>query len=821
MTSKSIKKILCLTGLLILVSSAPQRVAAEDEAKKLEFFEKRIRPVLIQHCYKCHSKQTKSPKGGLRLDLRSTSRKGGDSGAAVVPGKPDKSLLIKAVRYQDLEMPPKGKLPARVIADLVQWVKSGAVDPRGTEVKTKKVDVMTRRNHWAFKSITKPKPPKVKGSSWPAADLDRFVLSKLESKGLSPAKDANRYVWLRRVTFDLTGLPPTVKEISDFQKDKSKQAYARVVDRLLASKAFGERWARHWLDLVGYADQIGTSNNVFAEHGWRYRNYVIRAFNNDKPYNRFVQEQIAGDLIESKTVKDRQEALTATGFLLMGDLEIVEADKAKLHVDIIDQQVNKMSKAFLALTVGCARCHDHKFDPILQKDYYAFGGFFHSTVSVFKTARGVWSDVTAVELPETKSELSARRKRSKSHAAELQKMKTERANAKKRLALLPKLIAKAKSKEKKKLTDERNKLNGRVGQLNGLIVHREFFAPGPPRVYGVKDVDHPEDMRLTIRGNPRALGAAVRRGFLTVASKGKPRIPAGKSGRKELAEWVASSDNPLTARVVVNRIWQKLFGVGLVGSVDNFGLRGLKPTHPKLLDHLATTFIENRWSQKQFIRRLVLSRTYRMSSEHSDKAAKKDANNQLLWRMRRRRLDAESIRDALLSVSGKLKRGISNRSAIPLEYVENVANIDPKNVNPPSFRIARWRPEQEFVRTVYLPILRSVPQPGPGELRNVFDFTQPAEFAGERAVTAVPTQALFLMNSPVVKKHAANLADRIVKSGSKNEQRVKTLWLLTLGRPITKSEQAEALEFVKQVGKDGWRELCHAIVASNEFLMRL
>ena len=384
---------------------------AEDRLSEQQaaFFEKRVRPVLVEHCYKCHSASAKHLKGGLRLDLRETLRRGGDSGLAIVPGRVDQSLLIEAVRYESLEMPPEGKLPQRVIVDLVKWVEMGAPDPRDAKSDRPPDTAVTNgRDHWAFQPVKEPQRPDVKEDSWPLSELDFFILSRLEREDLSPEEDADRYTWLRRVSFDLTGLPPTVPQIRQFQEDTSPLAHAAVVDRLIGSRAFGERWARHWLDLVGYADQIGTSNNVFAEHAWRYRDYVIDALNEDKPFDRFIREQIAGDLLQFDSVEEQAASITATGFLVLGDLEIVEADKAKLRVDIIDQQVVKISNAFLGMTIGCARCHDHKFDPIPQRDYYAIAGFFHSTKSVYKTQRGVWSDVNAVELPETPSQQTTR-----------------------------------------------------------------------------------------------------------------------------------------------------------------------------------------------------------------------------------------------------------------------------------------------------------------------------------------------------------------------------------------------------------------------------
>jgi hypothetical protein len=676
--------------------------------------------------------------------------------------------------------------------------------------------------HWAFKPVANPKPPKVNDPAWAVAGLDRFVLHRLEVKGLKPVADADRHTWLRRVSFDLTGLPPSVAEIRAFEKDTSPQAFEKIVDRLLGTRAFGERWARHWLDLVGYADQIGTSNNIFAEHAWRYRDYVIDAIHRDKPFDRFIREQIAGDHLPNQTVEQRAASLVATGFLVLGDIEIVEADKAKLRVDIADQQLRKVSKAFLGMSVGCARCHDHKFDPIPQTDYYAMAGYFYSSSSVYKTKRGVWSSVNEIELPETKAQKVERAKREKAHGEKLAKWKAEREAARKRKGELETALKKKElpKVERDKLTKERDAKNGRIGQLDKLIVHGEFFAPKVPRAYGVRDVAKPGDMKITIRGNPRALGAAVPRGFLQVVTSAKPKIDGRQSGRREFAEWVAHKDNPLTARVAVNRVWQRLFGEGLVRSVDYFGLPGERPSHPALLDFLAHQFMRDGWSRKRLIRSLVLSRTYRLASTHNERAHKTDPANRLLWRMNRVRLDAEALRDAMLAASGRIKSS-SGGPAMPLEFPENVNNIDPKNVNPPSFSLRKWRPGQELERTIYLPVLRSVGQPGPAELRNVFDFAQPSEFTGRRATTAVPTQALFLMNSPVMKKHATALAERVRKSEPNATRQLNHLWLTVFNRPITKTEQSETEKFLKEAGKDGWTELCHALLASSEFLMRL
>ena len=811
-------------GLPVVVACLMASSAAADDAGDA-FFEQRIRPLLVEHCYACHSGRAKKQKGGLRLDLRSTVRVGGESGPAIVPGRPEQSLLISAVRHESLKMPPKRKLPDRAIADLVRWIEMGAPDPRdGTTGPSSDSVAVDGREHWAFQPVAQPARPTVQATAWPRAELDYFILARLEQTELRPVEDADRYTWLRRVTFDLTGLAPTVAEIRAFQQDTSPHAWDTVVDRLLATPAYGQRWARHWLDLVGYADQIGTSNNVFAEHAWRYRDYVVAALNADKSYAQFVREQIAGDLLTPETPVERAAGITATGFLVLGDLEIVEADKAKLRVDIVDQQLIKVSRAFLGLTIGCARCHDHKFDPIPQHDYYAIAGVFHSSRSVFKTDRGVWSDVLVRELPETTRQQAVRAERIQRHQERLTALKAERTEAeqqKKRLAAQNNGTDEAAEDKqvaaRKKQIDQ---LANKISQLDRTIVHAEFFAPGATRVYGVEDIEQPADMQITIRGNPRALGETVPRGFLQVATTVTPTIPPGASGRGELAAWIASRENPLTARVAVNRVWQKLFGRGLVRSIDNFGVRGQKPSHPELLDHLAHWFTSSGWSQKRLLRMLTLSRSYRMSSAHSPSGHRADPENRLLWRMNRTRLDAESLRDALLLATDQLHR-IGGGSAIPLEYLENVGNIDPTNVNPPSFSLSKWRPEQPFLRTLYLPVIRSSSQPGPAELRNVFDFPNPSEFTGHRVTTAVPTQALFLINSPVLKRHAAALATRLNAEAENETKRLELLWLRVLNRPITASEQQEALAFLAAVGDHAWRELSHALFASNEFLIRL
>ncbi len=819
---------LCAAGIAVTMARA------EDGAA---FFEAKVLPVLQQRCYECHSHEKKI-KGGLALDSKRGWEAGGDNGAVVVPGQPEKSMLVKAVRYTDpdVEMPPKGKLDAAEIAVFEKWVAMGAPDTRVAQgvakSKARTIDIGEGRKFWAFQPVKDPPVPAVRDASWPRDAVDRFILSKLEAASLRPAADADLHTWLRRVSFDLTGLPPTPAEIQAFVQSATRDpqsAMVAVVDRLLASRAFGERWARHWLDLTGYADQMGTSNNVFAEHAWRYRDYVIAAFNADKPFDRFIREQVAGDLLPLATAEERAAAITATGFLVLGDVEIVAVDKLKMEVDLVDQQVSKVGTAFLGMTLGCVRCHDHKFDPIALQDYYGIAGMFRSTDSTYKTDNGVWSRVNSSALPETAQQQAERARRGLGHAEKLKSLKAEREAAEKQKAALEPQITAAQGGDKASLEKKRDSLAARVKELGAEIEHANFFAPTVPKAFAVHDREKPADMHITIRGNPYAPGELVKRGVVRVASwDALPPIPAGQSGRVQLADWLADARNPLTARVTVNRIWQKLFGEGLVRTVDYFGVRGEAPTHPELLDHLATRFVRSGWSQKQLIRSLVLSRAYRMGTTHNAVAMQKDPDNRLLWRMNRQRLDAEAIRDALLAISGTLVQS-GGGPALPLEFRENVNSLSPKAVNPPAFSLKKFRPAQEFERTVYLPVLRSTGQPGPAKLRDVFDFTQPAQMSGRRAETAVPTQALFLINSDMLRARATELAKDLTKSVSDETARLDALWLRVLNRPLTSVERGDAVKFLGSIRASAkqdaelaaWTELGLALFASNEFLLRM
>ncbi len=856
----------CLLLFAVLQLSEARGQEPTATPDQIQFFETKIRPVLVEHCYECHAAGAKTVQGGLRVDHREGLRKGGDTGAAIVPGNGKQSLLLSALRYEEVEMPPKRKLSESIIKDFEAWIAMGAPDPRETaaDAQQRTIDLEAGRKHWAFQPIANPPTPLVKDGSWPIDPLDHFILKQLETVGLRPVADADRYTWLRRVSLDLTGLPPTPAEIDFFVRDNSPRACEIVVDRLLGSRAFGERWARHWLDLTGYADMIGTSNNVFAEHAWRYRDYLIESYRKDKPFDRFVREQIAGDLLPGISPEERAESITATGFLMVGDVEIVEPDKAKLEADHIDTQVSKIGMTFLGMTLGCVRCHDHKFDPIALTDYYGIAGMLRSSPSTHKIPFGVWSLLNSTELPETPDQLAARKMHEAEHAEKLATMKTdrERMEAEKKtvvqeLAELEKAnksltevaasesAAKADGEtkspaeqaapaadKKESLTKRRDELTEQLKKQAAAIQHAEFFASKVPKAFALHDGEQPSDMPIYIRGNPYAPGAMVPRGAIRVASWEKfPEIPAGQSGRLQLADWLADRRNPLTPRVMVNRIWQKLFGEGLVRSVDYFGSRGETPSHPELLDHLATQFMQNGWSQKQLIRSIVLSRTYRLSSTNDPAAQQIDPDNRLLWRMHRQRLDAEALRDGLLAISGELQPS-DGGPALVLEEVENCGELKKAGVNPPNYTHRKPRASQEFQRTIYLPVMRTNFN-SHDRLRSFFDFVNPAQIAGQRSQTVVPTQLLFVMNNELFRKRAKALANRLITESSSEEVRLNQLWLRVFNRPITFSERDEAIAFLAQlettletkdtVARESlrWQELCHSLLASNEFIFRL
>ena len=621
-----------LAGTFLVYGGSVAAEAATPE--QLDFFESKIRPLLVQNCYGCHSVSAKPRFANLHLDSREGMLQGGDRGPALIPGDPDASPLMQAVRHEELKMPPAGPLAPRQIALLARWVEMGAPWPEDREGKQAAGDPdddsAERLKHWAWQPLTPALDPKISEAADSTTDptdaIDRLVRA-LEAAGLAGAGEADRYTLLRRVTFDLMGLPPTPEQIEAFVNDDAPDAFEKVVDRLLESPAFGERWGRHWLDLTGYADSLGLGRRIPAKQAWRYRDYVIEAFNRDKPYDQFIREQVAGDVLDWETDAERREQLIATGFLAIGPWALVDADKVQLRMDVIDNQIDTIGRVLLGMTLGCARCHDHKFDPVSHREYYALAGIFRSTKTLHGRLSGVFSGVNVRPLPETSDELRRRADELERYSEKLEQVKAEAAvlqQEKERLDELKKqreeaegqegseqsaeseLKAGAEDSADDELTEKIEEVAKKLLRANNHVKLLEFTKPGFPAAIALEDRDVPEPSPIHIQGNPHVTGVEVPRGFLAVATKTPPQPFANRrdfrgayvksSGRLELAQWLTEPSNPLTARVMVNRVWAHLFGAGLVRSVDNFGLRGEKPSHPRVLDFLAARFERSRFA---------------------------------------------------------------------------------------------------------------------------------------------------------------------------------------------------------------------------------
>ncbi len=597
-----IGRVYLILAAVSLLNVIPTAAGADRSptADEIAFFEKKIRPVLATRCYSCHSAKSKKPKGGLLLDTKEALRAGGESGRAIVPGQPKKSLLIQALYHAEkgLRMPPSEKLPDPVIADFEQWVRMGAPDPRtgGVPLVRTEIDIEKGRQFWSFQPPRRHAPPQVRNASWPRSDSDRFLLAGMEARGVRPVADADHYALLRRVYFDLIGLPPSPEEVEAFAGNPSPREFEAVVDRLLASPHFGERWGRHWLDVARYGETSGRQNNFNYPHAWRYRDYVIAAFNNDKPFDRFVREQVAGDLLPPHPPLSpdggaegrvrggpRQQAdqQIATGFLALGPKPHGERNAQQFQMDVVDEQIDALSQAFLGLSAACARCHDHKFDPIPQRDYYALAGILRSSETCYGTIRVIQCLYPSPLLEFTReSGLPAG---------------------------LPPLTAEERKDLERQVAEirERRERQTKAGlsitgqEFNRLAISEgrlaNYNADGTPKLLamGVRERTTPVDSPLYNRGEIDKPGETVPRGLLQVLTRQPVAIPTGHSGRLELAEWLASPHNPLTARVFVNRVWLHLFGRGLVSTPDNFGATGLRPSNQELLDDLAVSFMED------------------------------------------------------------------------------------------------------------------------------------------------------------------------------------------------------------------------------------
>jgi hypothetical protein len=813
--------------LCFLAAIYPGIGCAEDKQDSardgIEFFEKKIRPLLVKNCYECHSAEAKKLKGDLRLDTHDGVLKGGAHGPAIVPGDAAKSLLIRAVQQTgDIKMPPKERLSAEEIADLETWVKIGAPDPRNDLATVKPAG----SDHWSLKPVRDPPIPTVKDEQWPQSSIDRFILAKLEEKGLRPVAAADKRTLIRRATYDLTGLPPSPDEIGDFLRDNSPTAFARVVDRLLASPAYGERWGRHWLDVIRHADTAGDNSDYPIPQMYRFRNWVIDAFNRDVPYDEFVRQQLAGDLLVARGEADRQEKLIATGYLANAKrfgsyADVGEGPTTYPWYLTIEDTIDNFGRTFLGLTINCCRCHDHKFDPLTQADYYALYGFFQSTrypwpgIELDKVQRNF------VPLAQAEQVATVEKRRQEETADLTKKIKEREAEKVKADKALKEAEKFTDDEEKKtaiaKATKESKDLYNLIKKLNDEKQALERKPLPFETAYAV--VDRKTDGKhklgnacVQIKGDPERLGPEVPRRFPTVL--GGKTLPADEkgSGRLHLANWVTDASNSLTARVMVNRIWQYHFGRGIVPTPSDFGKQGQPPTHPELLDYLAKRFIEGGWSIKAMHRLMMLSATYQQSSADDEANARIDVGNEYLWRFNRQRLDAESIRDTLLVVSGALDRSPGGPHPFP-----PMTKWDFTQHNPFKAVYVTNR------RSVYLMTQRIQRHP----FLALFDGADTNASTATRITSTTPLQALFLMNDPFVHDRAKGFAARILNERTDEAGRIERAYLLLLGRLPSGNEANLAVDYLERVrGKlssgdqpaKAWESLERALFMSNEFV---
>jgi len=786
-------------------------VLADDTA----FFEAKIRPVLVKHCYECHSAEAGKSKGGLMLDTKHSIREGGETGPAVVPGDPAKSLLLTAIKHSDpdLEMPPKQlKLPDSVIADFESWIKTGAADPRESAAKAAErppVDVESGKKFWAYQKPVMPKNA--------AQGIDGFIREKLAAAGLKPAPRAEAGVLKRRLSFDLVGLPPSdMSDPSDYEKH---------VDALLKSPRFGERWGRHWLDVARYAESNGRESNLTFPHAWRFRDYVIDAVNADIPFDRFITEQIAGDLLPAKDDAERARLLTATGLLAMGPKGLNEQNKAQFAADVADEQLDTVTRAVLASSIACARCHDHKTEPFSMEDYYGLAGIFKST----QTFYGNWIDSEnnnhghLIRLPDLPGQTIVGKSLPPARVKQLQ---TDLAKLNAEDKEMNDYIAKAKA-ENRDISGEFNKLLGNAlriiwsrGGVEGALEAVDEKGRALPLCMGAKD-GKIHDSALYERGEIAHPGKVVPRGFPRVMDL-KIAVPKEQSGRLELAKWLTSRENPLAARVMVNRVWRHLFGTGLVRTVDNFGFSGERPSHPELLDYLAIKFMDGGWSVKKLIKEIVMSETYRQGSdgvmEHGIHAQNSntpvlhdsiDPDNRLLSHANKRRLDAEVIRDSMLAVSGLLDTSRRPGSLVAELDGQSVSLIGFNTKLPPDL-------DGSHRRSIYLPVIRDhLP-----DVLEQFDVANPNLVTGDRDVTNVPLQALYLLNGPFVQEMAAALAKCLESEKGGRAEQIRRAFTLCFNRAPDAKEQQLAESFFQTSPGDPSKLLavfCQSLLCSAEF----
>jgi mono/diheme cytochrome c family protein len=766
-----------ITLAVLLALGAGRTPAADPDAAAVAFFEKQVRPLLAEHCHGCHSAKANKARGGLTLDGRDAILKGGESGPAVVPGKPEQSLLVAAVRATkgDLRMPPKGKLRPAQVAALEKWVRDGAPYPAGaTAAAALDPTSPEARQFWSFRPLRQQTLPPVRGAKWPRRRIDSFLLAAMEQRKLAPSAEADRRGLIRRASFDLTGLPPTPAEVDSFVRDARPDAYARLIDRLLDSPHYGERWARDWLDLARYCD-VPESWLAPRGQGWPYRDWVVKALNADLPYHQFVLRQLAADLLPGLDPKER----AALGFLggspdywkeLQLDVEVIKS----IVADEWEEKIDAVCGTFLGLTVSCARCHDHKFDPISQKDYYALAGVVAGTRQIDLP---LLPDAEAAALRKAEAEVQALEAQIKA----LKAKKPAPADAQSKLEELAAHIKRLEGTPGYGDVPVRGVADGHVS-----VVSR---GPNKTRLEYEDGVGH--DIAMHVRGNPSRPGPVVPRRFLTVLS-GKESKPFTRgSGRLELAKAIVTDGAPLAARVAVNRVWKHHFGRGLVDTPSDFGRQGERPSHPELLDDLAARFVENGWSLKWLHREVMLSATYRQASKPDASKQALDPDNRWLWRMNRRRLEVEPWRDAMLAANGTLRAELGGP---PLELT------DANNRRRTLYGVVRRRDLTDLLR--------------------LHDFPDPLMSSAGRIPTTTPLQQLFALNGPLLRREAALLAKRLeADEPAGGAARVRRAYDLLFNRAPTDKELRLALAYLGEKPDAGdWGRYAHVLLGSNEFL---
>lgn len=819
-----------LNSALLLVTLMVSHLSAAPPAEDVAFFEKEVLPILKANCFACHGAEKKL-QGGLKLTSREDILKGGDSGPAFDSEKPSESLLLAAINYDGLMMPPKGKLPKTQIDVLTKWVTRGLAwseKAAATATKAHGAPVVDdeARNFWAFRQVERRDVPQVKRSAWVRTPIDAFVLAKLEANGASPAAEASKETLLRRLHYSLTGLPPSPKDASEFVNDQSPDAYEKVVDRLLASRHYGEHWGRHWLDLVRYAESNSFERDNPKPFVWRYRDYVIRSLNADKPYDQFLREQLAGDELDEVTA----DSMIATGYYRLGLWDDEPADRLLAYYDGLDDVVATTGQTFLGLTVNCGRCHDHKIDPFTQRDYYGLLAFFHG----IKHYGG--DDAILRFIGD-----SAERERQKAAVAEWE---AKVASVSQQIAAVENSVKdklpggeiddfKFDGKRREILRKHRGKLISTEEHDRYESLHRDRgqLERQRPRsleqALSVKEEGRPRDTFVLLRGNPQSHGDRVEPAFPSVlvpASAAQPTLPPRREGsessgrRRVLADWIASPNNPLTARVMVNRIWQYHFGRGLVRSSSNFGYMGTPPTHPELLDWLASEFVRNGWKLKPLHRQIVLSNAFRMSSQADQSLLSKDPENDWLSHFDLRRLTAEEVRDSILAVCGNLNLkksdGPSIYPVIPREVLAG-QSVPGRNWEKSS-------PEDAASRSVFVHIKRSLAVP----LLAAFDAADPDSPCPVRFTTTQPSQALALINSAFANEQAAIFAASLRReAGTDVTACVQAGLARVLQRQPTEREVSRAVKFVedniqleKASADEALRRFCLLAINLNEFV---